>query len=1133
MRFAKLLLILLTIACLLLLVVTVYAQTTATIRGRVTDPQDAIIVGATVVARHLATGIEQRTTTTSDGLYTIAYLPSGTYDVSVEAPNFTKGETKGIKLQVSEIRDVNFKLQIAGKTEVVEVTGAAPLVETTKTEGSTVLNDTDIARLPALATTNLPASALGNMNDYAELAVGAPGVRFDLTGDSADLIGPGQFNNRSNLYNVDGGEMNDILTVARPSLGASVEEVKEFQVLTNNYNAEYGQAGGLILNVVTKSGTNSLHGDFHEYIRGTNMEGIPYFTKLAGPDPVTGRLDPPPFYKHETGFTLGGPFIKEKTFWFASLEKVQAGSPLALPPPVNQTVSQGDDELLWSARIDHQISSNHRFAGRFNVQRLTLSNQLVQTPAATFPSGLTGTVIHDHTMNLAVTSTLTPHVVNEARMVWHRTLGPQVPTNSTQPGQQSSNAYIFADFCCPQGNLKNRYTGSDSLTWTRGAHNFKAGVKADYVPWTALFPQYHFGEWDNLACGYPQGAPGTPCTDGVGGGPTSFTFGAGQGFSVSKDNIYAWFVQDSWKLRPNLTINYGVRWDYEAGALRGGRIPINGSFANGCFQANGIISACGSDKNNFQPRLGFAWSPRFESGLLGKLFGGRDKSVINAAFSEITQLAYSNIALDSLNFDGISLTTVTVAYDPSNPASVAVFSAWPNFPTAAELAPFLSSCPPKCGRIRPMSPTIQNPETRNVQLTWERELNPTMKMSIGYLGSFGFHQFGEFDTNYPTILPDPAHCPGGAGSKGCYYYTTGRPDSRFAAIRENFSNRNAAYNGLVVSVEKRYANHLQFAGNYAWSHLFSSTEGFYGVSEPFNPFNVRASTRGPAEEDARHLANFRMTVDTDNRIHSLGFLGHVLNNWAFSLIGTAQSGRPYPISTGDGVFSGSIFHGFGAESTQAPNVLPDGSLSTAGIAGHGGSNFLVSGDGASPGTMVCPTCVPNTFAAPAGASSSGPVDMFSGQPVDFQFISGNVGRNQGLGDPYIRGDASLRRAFRIPVREGISVELRADLFNFANHTNFWLFNGADILSGLTPCGMTDKSGIFTPAAHCLVGGVQQAGLDVTSGKYYGTNGQLLTLAALKHGRVSSNLKAAIFNGLGDPGGTDIPRQAQFSIHVNF
>ena len=1112
---------LLVIVWLLLPLAAVYGQqTTATIRGRVADPQDAVVTGASVVARNVDTGIERTTTTTSDGVYSITFLPSGTYDVRVESPNFTKAETKAVKIQVGETRDVNFQLQVGGKSEVLEVTGQTPLVETTKTEGSAVINDADIARLPSQSGT-APNSA-GNMNDYATLAIGAPGVRFDLTGDSADLVGPGQINNRSNLYNVDGSSINDITTVGRTSLGASVDEVKEFQVLTNNYNAEYGEAGGLILNVITKSGTNQIHGDFHFYARGTNMEGIPYFTKLPG---TPESLSPPPYYKHETGFTLGGPFIKDKTFWFVSYEKLQAGVPLALsfPPGSSTTVSQGDDEVLWSAKIDHQISSNHHFAGRFNVQRVTQGNLPVQTPAATSPESLNANVNHDLTMNTSLVSTLTPHVVNEARVVWHRLLGPDTTTNTDAPGLRTLNTYQGADFCCPQGGIQNRYTGIDNLTWVHGAHTLKAGVKMDYIPWSSAFPQYHFGEFDSN-CNYPQTAPGTPC------GPTTFTIGIGPAETISKDNIYAGFLQDSWKIRPNLTMNYGVRYDYEAGGLKGGKIPINGSFGNGCFQANGVVPACSSDKNNFQPRLGFAWSPHFSSGLMHTIFGDGDRSLLSAAFSEVTQLAYSNIALDSLNFDGTPGSLQTIVINSTDANAGPVFAAWPNRPPDSALAPFIvppGPPMPPFGRIRPLSPTIRNPETRNVQATFQRELSNSVVMSVGYLGSFGFGQFGEFDENYPTILPDPAH-PG-------YFYTTGRPDPRFGAIRTNFSNRTSAYNGLVVSLEKRYANHLQISGNYTWSHLISSTEGFYGVSEPSNPFDVRGSTRGPASQDTRHLANVTFTVDTDNKFHVNGFLDHVFNNWAFSMIGTAQSGRPYAVSTGDSILQSEYFASFGAESMQMPSILPDGSLSTAGIGGAGGSNFLVSGDGARPGTGICATCTPNTFAAPVGAAVDGPIDLFSGQPVDFKMVSGNVGRNQGVGDPYIRGDISLRRNFRIPVHEGIIVQLRADLFNFANHTNFWLFNGSDVLALLTPCGvgvrdpMTMALTSFTPTAGCP----GTAGLDVTTGRYFGSNGKVLTLADLQHGRVSNNLLSPNYNGLGDPGGADIPRQAQFSIRVSW
>ena len=1120
------LVLLLTVGCLLFPFTTAHAQTTATIRGRVTDPQDAIMVGAKVVARNVATGLEEATTTTSDGLYVIPSLPAGTYDVRVEAAKFAKAETKGIILDVGSTRDVNFKLRVSSATEVVEVTGEAPLVETTKTEGSTVVNDEDMARLPVQSTNNLPFSVVGQMNDYAALAVGAPGVRFDLTGDSADLVGPGQINNRSNRYNVDGVPMNDITVVARDALGASVDEVKEFQVITNNYNAEYGQAGGLILNVITKSGTNKIHGDFHFYARGTNMEGIPYYTKLSGDD------SPPPFFKHETGFTLGGPIIKDKTLWFISYEKVLAGTPLALPfpPGSSTTVTQGDDEVLWSVKFDQQINSKNHFTVRFNAQRGTQSNLPVQTPAASAPSSLTGAVFHDHTLNNSLVSALTPHVINEARVSWHRYLS-QTPDNSAQPGQRTTNSYEFADFCCPQGGGQNWYRGSDNLTWTRGAHTLKAGVSMDYVPWNSLFPQFHFGEWDSN-CGYPQNAPGTACITngpnaGTGGGPTTFIIGIGPAEIQSKDNVYGWFVQDSWKIRPNLTMNYGLRWDYEAGAFKGGSIPFAGGFGSGCYQANGVIPACSSDKNNFQPRLGFAWSPRFDSGMLGRVFGGHDKSVISLSFAEITQLAYSNIVLDSLNFNGTPGTLQTITVNITDPNAGPVFAAWPNQPTCCgpgtALYPFISppgAPAPPFGRIRPISPTIQNPQTRNVQLNWQRELSKTMMMSVAYVGSFGFHQFGETDTNYPTILPDPSH-PG-------YFYTTGRPNPDFGAIRENFSNRNSAYNGLLVSVEKRYSHHLQVNGNYTWSHLISSTEGFYGVSEPSNPFAVRASTRGPSEEDARHLANFRMTVDSDNRFHFNRVLSSVLNDWAFSLIGTAQSGRPYPISTGDSILTDEYFASFGSESMQTPNVLPNGALSTALIGGSGGTTMLIS----SSGLTVCPTCVANTFVAPAGAAANGPIDMFTGVPVDFKYISGNVGRNQGLSDPYIRGDISLRRAFRIPVYEGVRVELRADLFNVANHTNFWLFNGADVLSNLGPCG-TSSGGIFTPAPGCVVGGIQQAGLDVTNGMYYGNNGQILTLSALQHGRVSSNLTKPVFNGVGDPGGADIPRQAQLSVKVTW
>src|SRR5436190_4231356 len=309
-----------------------YAQSaSATITGQVADAQGAVIPSATVTVTNIATGIQRTVKTTSTGNYTIPNLPPGTYDMKVEAASFASNEAKAIKLNVGDQRDVNFKLGVAGSAQTVEVTAQAPLIETTKTDVSTSVTDLDMQRLPTFQGSG------GVSNDYAQLALTAPGVKLDTSTISTDLIGPGSINNRANLYNVDGANITDQLVSGRDGLGASVDEIQEFQVLTNNYNAEYGQAGGLIINAVTKSGTNQFHGDGHMYFRGRNLQASNPFYNIGlfqnalprkAPGGPPGSLycpagnfsgttlvsldgcDRAPFNRHEGGFTLGGPFVK-------------------------------------------------------------------------------------------------------------------------------------------------------------------------------------------------------------------------------------------------------------------------------------------------------------------------------------------------------------------------------------------------------------------------------------------------------------------------------------------------------------------------------------------------------------------------------------------------------------------------------------------------------------------------------------------------------------------------------------------------------------------------------------------------------------------------------------------------------
>jgi hypothetical protein len=1062
------------------------SASTATIRGTVSDPKGAVVPGATVVAKNVDTGIERTAQTNTDGLFRFDTLPPGNYDIRVDAQGFSTAQANAVKLQVGETRDVNFNLTIAGATGTVTITAAVPLVEATKTDVSTVVTDKAVQNLP----TTTSFQGLGGVsNDYAALATTAPGVKYDTSSVSYDLLAPGAVNNRGIQYNIDGGNIADQVVSSRTQLGASVEEVKEFQVLTNNYNAEYGQSGGLILNVVTKSGTNGFHGDGHFYTRGRNLTASTFFYN-SSPDAEFRRA---PFHKWEGGGTFGGPIIKNRTFFFVSYEQVRQAVPLTLTPGGQSlTLSQPTKELLMSAKIDHQVTKNNFLSARYNQQRDLQDNLLVQIAPIATPDALVASVVHDTGVNLTDTWNLTPTTINEFRFFFHRFLS-QTPVRSELPGQQGPGFYHGAAFCCPQGALDKRYEFVDNLTMTRGLHTFKVGTSISHAPYFSLFTQFNKGLYR-----YTSPEPDI-------GSPASFTIGLGPAQVNAKDNIYGFYGQDSWKIRPNVTLNLGLRYDVEVGAFVGGTIKTPG----GCLQANGIIPACSSDHNNFQPRLGLAYSPHFESGFWHTLFGDPGKTAIRLSFAEVTMMAYGNVSLDSLNFDGVNLFTVTATPTSTNANGVligpAILAFAPNRPPDSLLAQLK---PPNFfGRLRPIAPDLKNPETRNFHASINRQFGRDWLVELGFTGVYGFGLFGERDTNFPVVAPDPAH-------PGFFYLKDGqlpshRPDGRFNAVRTNENTRTSSYNGGYISASKRLSNHYQLNASYTLSKLLTSTEDFFGLSEPGDPRNISAE-RGPAFNDIRHLVNLGAVYDTET-VTQRSIVKHLLNNWTIGLVGSLQSGRPYPVSTGSGPDAFSFFPGAGNETQQRPNVLPDGTLITTNIASADGTNLLI-GPG---GHATCPACPQTTFFAPADASPLGPIDSLTGDLVDFQFLNGNLIRDAGRSRPYYRFDMSFLKAF--PIHEQMRLELKVDIFNIFNHTNFLLNNGNDILNALP----------ISTDPNC------RSCLNAITGRYIGSDGRVLHLQDLQKGRVSPDFGNPIFNLLGDPSATDIARTIQLSVRFRF
>lgn len=903
-----------------------FGQTTGEIRGGVVDPSGAIVQGATVTIVMTGTGATRVVTSEKDGGFDVPELAVGTYSVTAEAAGFKKFVAKDVVVTIGHVAIVNVTLQVGGSAETVTVEANAVQVETTSTQLGAVMTDTSIRELP-----------MNTRNAYGLLQL-QPGVQSQLGNDlflGSDNAGAVSVNGgrgRSNNYMVNGGDGNDIF-VNSPAIQPSPDAIEEFRVLTNTFDAEYGRNSGSVVNVVTKSGSNSIHGDVYEFLRNQALNTRGYF------DPFL--LD---YKQNQFGATLGGPIKKDKTFIFGSYEgnrliqgipsgtvvlpspaevggnfggpftgaisdqafaqvlENRTGCSSALTPggaaalaaaaggttpqpystifpngqiptqcfdptalgvfqhyvapfealanPSNNQLITGPDRRQqadqFTVRFDHSITSVQKFTAYyyFDDDRRTDPFSVFQAAGATLPGFGAIFKTRSQQWNLSHTWTIGSTAVNEFRFNYFRESQGNLdhPVNTLSSVQQSCVVVpatnCFTDPTLPasagittnlpgrvglpfinvsggfvignnfEGELPqtgNTFQWTDNYTKTFGKHTVKFGgdvrrQRFDQFLFFEVSGNYSFTNVANA----DQIAGNDAYPNYFLGAANSYQQGSAQGENLRNSALYL-FAQDSYKLKANLTLNYGLRWElntpyYDLGnrvqtfrpgqattqypcflsAANAGALGLNpgdcgqGSGANNAVFPLGLVfpgdqgvprGLTTTYYKSFAPRIGIAWSPGATEGWLAKLTGGPGKLSVRAGFglfyNPIEQLVLEQFSAEP-PFGGSTFLSNTLFNTPfisqsgtpnPNPFS-GVINQTPKTPCAVDAGG--PTGPPGCvdwSTFRPLllfgefQPHLKSQYSEQYNLTIERQLTQDMLLRVSYVGTQAHHLLASHDLN--------------------------------------------------------------------------------------------------------------------------------------------------------------------------------------------------------------------------------------------------------------------------------------------------------------------------------------------------------------------------------------------------
>ncbi len=989
-----------------------HSQTSASISGTITDATGGFLPGAGVTVRNLETGSFRRLTADDSGRYVATALEVGPYEIRAEKTGFRPEIKTNITLVVGQHAEIDLTLVVGAVEEAVIVQEVSPTVSVTTQDISGLVGERQVKDLPL------------NGRSYDQLLTLNPGIvnytsqRAGGIGTSNSVVGS-MFSSsghrpQENLYLLNGVEFTSASEINNTPGGVSgqllgVDAVREFAVVKDTYGAEYGKRPGAQVNIVTASGTNALHGNLYEFVRNSALDARNFFDHGNIPD----------FQRHVFGGALGGPLRKDKTFLFGNYEGFRQNlglSDLTLVPDATSRAAAvasvqpllalwptaNGPELLTStgapsgiaeafsnpvqniredfgtARFDQIFSQNDSLAAVYTADDseahsptsnpITRSDIFLREQVASFSEThiFSANFLNRATFGFSRgafffnsgTATNLPGWIHAAQPVGAVVVGGGTTLNGASQitnGGTNAGSNLTA--------VRNLFTATDEVTLTRGIHSFRFGAWFQRIQANDALIQDQYGQasFTNLQT-FLQGKVST-YTYAPASTPLSWR--------TSEGALYA---EDAIKLKPSLELRVGVR-----GELTNGWNEAHGRASNYAFDSNGVIatqpfvggSAYTTNNAKFlpAPRASVAWSP-----LASK------KTVLRAGFG----LYYA--LLDNLSY----------RLDQNAPFNTV--SAVKNiaFSSIAPGATYASS------RVIPsgVQPDLKTPTVESWTLRIDQQLTPTTTLSVGYIGSHGYHELLSLDANLPapTICP-AAPCPVGYPA-GAFFYPTNAPLSNNDVWNTThwFSEGISSYHGLEVDVTRRVGRGLQFRGAYTFSKSLNDGDSMntsVATNSPAfasNPLQLSADY-GRASFDVRHAGVINATYDLPfGRATSAPWVQKFLGNWQLSGIETILSGLPFtpqlsynPSNDGD---------------TRNP-VRPSINPSFTGKIVQGGPTAYFN-----PAAFLQP--LPGTY--------------------------GNAGRNILQGPGLATTDVSLAKKF--PLSERLNLQFRTEAFNIFNHTNF-------------------------------------------------------------------------------------------------